>query len=78
MEIDDLPVVGKLNHTLNVLFINFGLLGLVALTLGIVIPFFPQVLDVLMAALLIVTAVIFFNIAYNIRKYKNKYLNFFK
>ena len=78
MDIDDIPVIGRINHSLRVMVVNFFLLGLVALTLGIVIPFFPQVLDVIMAALLIVTALIFFNIAYTIHKYKSKYLEFFQ
>lgn len=78
MDIDDIPVVGRINHSLNVMATNFILLGLVALILGIVIPFFPQVLDVIMAALLIVSAFIFFNIARTIYKYKSKYMQFFE
>ncbi|PIR55215.1 hypothetical protein COU74_02315 [Candidatus Peregrinibacteria bacterium CG10_big_fil_rev_8_21_14_0_10_36_19] len=78
MEIEEIPVVGKISHSINMIIANFILLGFVALILGVIIPFFPQVLDVLVAALLVVAAVIFFNIAFIIRKYKNRYLDFFK
>ncbi len=78
MDVDNVPVLGKVNRTLNILMINFILLAVVSLALGIIIPFFPQVLDLLVAALLIVMAVILLNIAYNIHTYKKKYTKFFK
>lgn len=78
MNVDNVPVLGKVNRTLNILMINFILLAVVSLALGVIIPFFPQVLDLLVAALLIVTAVILLNIAYNIHAYKKKYMKFFK
>ncbi len=78
MNVDNFPVLGKVNRTLNILMINFILLAVVSLALGIIIPFFPQVLDLLVAALLIVMAVILLNIAYNIHTYKKKYTKFFK
>lgn len=78
MDVDKVPVLGKVNRTLNILMINFILLAVVSLALGVIIPFFPQVLDLLVAALLIVTAVILLNIAYNIHSYKKRYMKFFK
>lgn len=78
MDVDKIPILGKVNRTLNVLMINFILLAVVSLALGVIIPFFPQVLDLLVAALLIVMAVILLNIAYNIHLYKKKYTKFFK
>lgn len=77
MEIDKVPILGKLNRTMNALVINFVLLAVVALTLGILIPFYPQILDVLVAALLIVSAAILLNIAYHIHSYKKKYTKWF-
>lgn len=78
IDIDKIPVLGKMNKTVNVFVVNFVLLGLVCLILAIVIPFFPKVLDVLIAALLLVSAIILFNIAYNIYSYKKKYMKWFK
>lgn len=77
MKLDNVPILGKLNRTLTVLMVNFVLLAVIALVLGIVIPFYPQVLDVLVAALLIVSAAVFLNIAYNIHSYKKKYMKWF-
>jgi flagellar biosynthesis component FlhA len=78
MDIDKVPVLGRINRTLTVMMINFILLAVVCVTLGIVIPFYPQVLDLFIAALLIVSAVILLNIAYNIHTYKSKYMKYFK
>ncbi|MFH1533976.1 MAG: hypothetical protein ABID64_03525 [Nitrospirota bacterium] len=78
MDVDKVPVLGKISRTLNVLMINFILLAVVCVVLGVVIPFYPQVLDLLVAALLIVSAVILLNIAYNIHTYKHKYMKYFK
>ncbi len=78
MDVDKVPVLGRINRTLNVLMINFILLAVVCVVLGIIIPFYPQVLDLFVAALLIVSAVILLNIAYNIHTYKSKYMKYFK
>ena len=78
MDVDKVPVLGRINRTLNVLMINFILLAVVCIALGVIIPFYPQVLDLFVAALLIVSAVILLNIAYNIRTYKQKYMKYFK
>lgn len=78
MDVDKVPILGRINRTLNILMINFILLAVVCVVLGIVIPFYPQVLDLLVAALLIVSAVILLNIAYNIHTYKRKYMKYFK
>jgi len=77
MDVDKIPIIGKINRTMNVLIVNFVLLAIISLILGVVIPFFPQVLDLLVAALLIVTAIILLNIAYNIHSYKKKYTKWF-
>jgi hypothetical protein len=78
MDVEKIPVIGKINRTLNILMVNFVLLALVCVILGVVIPFYPQVLDLLVAALLIVSAVIFLNIAYNLYTTKKKYINWLK
>ncbi len=78
MDVDKVPILGKVNRTLNILMINFVLLAIVCIILGVVIPFFPKVLDLLIAALLIVTSVILLNIAWNIHSYKKKYMKWFK
>ena len=75
MDVDKIPVVGKIHRTMTSMIINFILLGLICLVLGVVIPFFPQVLDLLVAALLIVSAIIFFNISYNIYTSRKKYFD---
>jgi len=78
VDIDKVPILGKINKTLNVLMVNFILLAIVAGILGVSIIFFPKVLDVLMSALLILSAIIFLHIAYNIHSYKQKYMKWFK
>ncbi|MBD3331095.1 hypothetical protein GF354_06265 [Candidatus Peregrinibacteria bacterium] len=75
MDVDKLPVLGKVKRALNSMMLNFMLLALICITLGLVIPFFPQVLDVLAAAFLIVSGIIFLNMAYNIHKHKKKYFD---
>lgn len=77
MNIDKIPVVGKVNKTLNRLMINFVLLAVIFIILGLMIIFIPQALDVLAASLLFVSALIFFNIAYNFWQYKKKLEKFF-
>ncbi len=74
MDVDKIPVIGKINRSLNMLILNFVLLAVVFLVLGILIPFYPAILDILVAALLIVSAIIFMNIAFNIHSHKKKYL----
>lgn len=78
IDIDKVPIIGKINRTLNILIINFVLLAIVAGVLGISIIFFPKVLELLMSALLILSAIIFLHIAYNIHSYKQKYTKWFK
>ena len=78
MEIDDVPIIGKIHRTMNMMILNFILLGIICIILGVVIPFFPQVLDFLIAALLLVSAVILFHIAYNIHVSKKKYFKWFE
>lgn len=75
MNIDKIPVVGKVHKTLNVFVINFVLLAIVCLILGVVIPFYPEVLDFLASALLIVMGVILLNLAYHINSSKKKYFD---
>lgn len=77
MDVDKVPLLGRINRTLNMMVVNFILLALVSLVLGIVIPFYPQVLNVLVSALLILSAIILLNIAYNIYSYKKKYTKWF-
>lgn len=74
MDLNDVPVVGKVNRTVDSIVLNFALLGLVALVLGLAIMLIPKVLEVLVAIMLILAALIFFNIAWHIRNYKKKYM----
>lgn len=74
MDVDKIPVIGKVNRTINILMINFVLLGIVSLVLGVLILFFPKVLEVLISALLVFAGIIFIHIAYNIHCYKHKYM----
>ena len=75
MKIDNIPVVGGIHRTLTNFTVNFVLLAVVCLMLGVIIPFYPQVLTLLVSASLIVAAIIFINIAYNIHKYQKKYID---
>jgi len=77
MNIEKIPVLGRIKKTMNVLIINFVLLAVICIIIGIVIPFYPMVLDLIAAAFLIVAAIIFLNIAFNIHSYKKKYLKWF-
>jgi len=77
MDVKKIPGLNKIYKTMNALMVNFILLAIVFLLLGIVIPFFPQVLDILVAAFLIISAAIFLNIAYNIHKTKKKFFGKF-
>ncbi len=73
MDSSKIPVLGKVKRTVNALMINFVLLAIIAIGLGIIIPFYPQVLDVMIAALLIVAGLIFLSIAWHIHTTKKKY-----
>lgn len=75
MKIDNIPVVGGIHRTLTSFIVNFILLAVVCLILGIIIPFYPQVLTLLVSVSLILAAIIFISIAYNIHRYKNKYMD---
>ncbi len=77
MDIDRIPVLGKMNRTVNALIVNFILLAVICIVLGILIPFFPKILDVLVGAFLIVGGIIFLSIAFHITQYKKKYMKFF-
>ncbi len=73
MDVNKIPIIGKINKNMLVLSVNFFLLGVVSLILGIVIPFYPEVLDVLASALLIVAAIVLFNIAYHVHASRKRY-----
>ena len=74
MDIDKLPVIGKMHRSVSALIVNFILLAVICIILGFVIPFFPRVLDIIVGAALIVGGLIFLSIAYHIYQYKKKYL----
>ncbi len=78
MEIDKVPIIGKINRILTSMMLNFILLAVITLILGISVLFFPKVLDVLVSALLILMSLIFLNIAYHVYSYKKKYSKWFK
>lgn|GEM_PF-2096614 len=75
MKIDNIPVVGGIHRTLTSFVVNFVLLAVVCLILGVIIPFYPQVLTLLVSVSLILAAIIFISIAYNIHRYKTKYMD---
>lgn len=78
MDIDKIPVLGKLNRTLNMMIANFVILAVIFIILAIIILFFPKVLDVLVAALLILAALVFLHMALNIYTSKRKYVKWLK
>lgn len=78
MDIDKVPLIGKLNRSMNAIVVNFALLAMVFLILAVLILVFPKVLEVFVSALLIVCAIIFINIAVHIYSYKNKYTKWFE
>ena len=59
------------------LTVNFVLLGVIFAALGVLILIFPKVLDVLVASLLLVAALVFLSIAYHVHSYKKKGLKIF-
>ncbi|MBT4917464.1 hypothetical protein HN709_03775 [Candidatus Peregrinibacteria bacterium] len=75
MDIDKIPVLGKVRRTMSAMAVNFVFLAIICLILGIVIPLYPQVLDLLISATLIVTSVIFLSIAWHLHSAKKKYID---
>ena len=73
MDINNIPVIGRLNRSLNMIVLNFVILAIIFIGLGLAILFFPKVLDLLVASMLILAALSFLAIAYNIHSYKKKY-----
>lgn len=73
MDIDKVPVLGKINRTLNSIALNFIILAVIFIILGVAIIIFPAVLRMLVAILLILSSLVFLHIAYNIVSYKKKY-----
>jgi len=78
MNINEIPVLGKINKTFNRVMANLVILALVCVILAISILIYPPALSVLVALLLMVMAFSFINIAYNVNVYKKKYLKLFK
>lgn len=78
MNVDNIPVVGKIHRTLSAITVNFILLAMVCLILAVVIPFYPEVLSFLVSAMLIITAIILLNMAYQINASKKKYFDWMK
>lgn len=75
MDVEEIPVAGKIHKTLNVVAVNFLLLAIVCLILAIVIPFYPEILAFLASALLFVAAIILLNLAYHVHAAKKKYFD---
>lgn len=73
MKIDNIPVVGRLNRSINALIANLIILGAICLILGIAIIFFRFVLDILVIVFLLVTAAVLFNMGRHIYVTKKKY-----
>jgi Ca2+/Na+ antiporter len=78
MDIDKIPVLGKINRTFNAMIFNFILLAVIFVALAIAIMLFPTVLQMLVSILLILSALVFVHLAYNIYSYKKKYTKWFK
>ena len=75
MDIDKIPVLGKIRRTMSAMAVNFVFLAIICLVLGIVIPLYPQVLDLLISAVLIIAAVIFLSMAWHLHSAKKKYID---
>ena len=75
MDVDKIPVLGKIRKTMSAMAVNFVFLAIICLVSGIVIPLYPQILDLLVAALLIVAAVIFLSMAWHLHNAKKKYID---
>ena len=75
MKLDNVPFVGNVSKKVSAIVINLILLGVVCLILGVLIVFVPTIMQILVAALMIVMALIFFNIAYHIHSQKRKYFD---
>ncbi|MDD3861977.1 MAG: hypothetical protein PHP74_03775 [Candidatus Gracilibacteria bacterium] len=78
MKSSKLPVVGKIQRSLNALVVNFVLLAVICLILAIVIPMYPEIFHFLISALLLVTVVILLNLARHIYLAKKKYFDWMK
>jgi len=78
MKIDNVPVIGRLNRSINRIMLNFILLSIICFVLGILILMYPKALDVLASALLIIASLVLMNISYNIHHFKQKYTKYFK
>jgi len=72
MKVEKIPMLGGVYKSLSRMTINLVVLGAIALIVGILIPFYPQILNVLVASTLILTSFILFNIAYHVHSYKKK------
>ena len=75
MKLDDVPFVGNVSKKVSAIAMNLILLGIVCIVLGILIFFVPSILQILVAALLILMGLIFLNIAYHIHSQKRKYFD---
>lgn len=73
MDIDKVPILGKINRTLNSIALNFVILAVIFVVLAVAIIVFPAVLRMIVAILLILTSLVFLHMAYNIVSYKQKY-----
>ncbi len=78
MNINKVPVVGKVNKTFNKLIINFLLLSVLFLILAVLIVTYSKALELIVAAVLVVTAMVFLNIAYSVYQYRKKLHGFFE
>lgn len=78
MKINDIPLIGKINHTFNRVMANLLILAFICLSLALSILIYPPALSVLVSLLLMVAAFTLLNIAYNVNVYKKRYLKYFK
>ncbi|MDX9971158.1 MAG: hypothetical protein RBS56_04625 [Candidatus Gracilibacteria bacterium] len=78
MKINDLPILGRINHTFNRVLANLLILAFVFLALAVSILIYPPALTIMAALLLMVACFSLINIAYNVYVYKKRYLKLFK
>lgn len=78
MKINELPVIGRINHTFNRVLANLLILAFVFLALALSVLVYPPALTIMAALLLMVASFTLINLAYNVYVYKKKYLKLFK
>lgn len=72
MNIDKVPVLGKIHRSLRSMITILVVLAITAIVLGALIPFYPEILYVLVSALFIVSGLSMIAMAFHLNQYKKK------